>query len=701
MSLSAKPPYTVETGDRDSMLDKIMTTELDVAPLQRQRISDNGIAFVRMLLHLEPQLRPTEEECLADVWLRDGSPTPSMKVDEDGARERAVQSPIEELDASGLRLDEAIDDRMEDEGDFDDVDLDEPAYVGARSSKRIKTAASLACPGEADEEEEEEEDPALLDASSRWESLTRSPAKANRLFGEVGVSALGSSGVIPPEHLNLEVSVNEEVSFATSDASMVERVLDRAEPEDPPTEQYLPASPVQVVNSEGDQVSSQPGAAASLFGAESLVGHLNMTSASPPGSADDQSHGSMVVTEQTDMAVALARLDPRRYEENEGSGQARRPGKPRPNSTRKFVRRVSMAVPDSYYYDAYDKSTHNAGYAARMRAQGRSPNAMHVDMTVTSMPDLNAPRQNPIVTSGGDVRAQSQPLGQYRMEVGHQQVKVEESDHEKVNGSSVISEERRSTKPEIDHDARSPTLAPGSSPGREKGSVEDIQAVDPSTFVPPPSSPPSPLAVAVVVAAAAAAATSTPSPLVRPQSMRTMTTMTTMTTNSGANGFARPLPVLGKLISTPQSLLALTIQLNQRENSWGRGGNNTIIFPNGQDTRVPKYAFDILFWRSGLPALIEKGVAWTEVANVTAIIRSRASRPISVNGVPLINRQQTGDMAYGRLYTGDVLTIWEDKDSAKEISLVCEFYLGASVGRRPTNRKPFGVEYGQFESSSS
>ena len=159
--------------------------------------------------------------------------------------------------------------------------------------------------------------------------------------------------------------------------------------------------------------------------------------------------------------------------------------------------------------------------------------------------------------------------------------------------------------------------------------------------------------------------------------------------------------MLGKLISTPQSLLALTIQLNQRENSWGRGGNNTIIFPNGQDTRVPKYAFDILFWRSGLPALIEQGVAWTEVANVTAVIRSRASRPISVNGVPLINRQQTGDMAYGRLYSGDVLTIWEDKDSAKEISLVCEFYLGASGGPRPKHRKPFEVEYGQFESSPS
>lgn len=128
-------------------------------------------------------------------------------------------------------------------------------------------------------------------------------------------------------------------------------------------------------------------------------------------------------------------------------------------------------------------------------------------------------------------------------------------------------------------------------------------------------------------------------------------------------------------MSTPDSTLQLTIWLDKRETTWGRGGDNSIIHPLRKDVRVPRHAFNIHFWKDGLPKLIRQGVNWTDVPDVSAMVMTRSSNGIQVNGVQL--RKGKKGIQYGKLYTDDVISV------CREIKFVCQFYHGASAGRRP------------------
>ncbi|OAR02330.1 hypothetical protein LLEC1_05192, partial [Akanthomyces lecanii] len=153
--LTGAAPYPARSvASPSELLHRIMTTELNVAPLQRYGVSEAGIDFIRAMLTRRPEHRATVDQLQNHPWLTDF-----------GETIQASQS-------------------------FDEVTDDEefPGQASQFSQGRY----------------EDDRVSDSMDEDSDQENRTIVPGRpAPRLFGEVGVSAIGSSGVIPEEYLNL------------------------------------------------------------------------------------------------------------------------------------------------------------------------------------------------------------------------------------------------------------------------------------------------------------------------------------------------------------------------------------------------------------------------------------------------------------------------------------------------------------------
>lgn len=164
--LTKAPPYPVSSGiSYSELLHRIMTTRLDVRPLQRAGASDPAVDFLVRMLQRKPEHRATITELDTHPWLGgqgsiiDASQTyDDMTDDDDLAAYSQVQQHEQLLDE-----DRVADSMGEDNDDADDDGSDYGQQHQARQ----------------------------------------------RLFGEVGNSAIGSSGVIPDDFLNLPVSLHE------------------------------------------------------------------------------------------------------------------------------------------------------------------------------------------------------------------------------------------------------------------------------------------------------------------------------------------------------------------------------------------------------------------------------------------------------------------------------------------------------------
>ncbi|CAI4216415.1 unnamed protein product [Parascedosporium putredinis] len=69
-TLTGKPPYPVKSGiSYSELLNQIMTTDLNVQPLEKQGISRQGIDFLRLMLQKRPEIRSTVQELRNHPWL--------------------------------------------------------------------------------------------------------------------------------------------------------------------------------------------------------------------------------------------------------------------------------------------------------------------------------------------------------------------------------------------------------------------------------------------------------------------------------------------------------------------------------------------------------------------------------------------------------------------------------------------------------
>lgn len=157
--------------------------------------------------------------------------------------------------------------------------------------------------------------------------------------------------------------------------------------------------------------------------------------------------------------------------------------------------------------------------------------------------------------------------------------------------------------------------------------------------------------------------------------------------------FIRPRPLLGKLTTLPGSIFDLTLRLEDRMTSWGRGPQATICYPDPMDTRIPAYALEITFWAPAIEARIAAGEDWMSVHDVMAILSTKTRKCIWVNDVELRRGPESEGghegFNFGKLYTGDIITVYKHRD--RYLKFRCEFYHGDSARPRPDSEKGFTV----------
>ncbi len=161
--------------------------------------------------------------------------------------------------------------------------------------------------------------------------------------------------------------------------------------------------------------------------------------------------------------------------------------------------------------------------------------------------------------------------------------------------------------------------------------------------------------------------------------------------------FVKPPLRFGKLQPMPGSIHTPTIYITDRLTTYGRKPDSTFVHPNPREDRIPKQALDIQMWYPGVEADIEAGKTdWPTHPKLEAILRTRTSFYVLVNGVKLKKGQ--GEYLWGRLRTGDVITVVDPKTNGtlardkKYLRFRCEFFVGVSKNVRKPSEKAFVVE---------
>ena len=149
---------------------------------------------------------------------------------------------------------------------------------------------------------------------------------------------------------------------------------------------------------------------------------------------------------------------------------------------------------------------------------------------------------------------------------------------------------------------------------------------------------------------------------------------------------------LGMLVTSTDSFKPIFWKLNNRVEIWGRGPNNTLVYPDKHDVRVPKMGICIFHHAPGIEKLDRDGVDWRSIPKLHTLVATCSSVGIWVNGVKLKEKNENGNILCGRLYSGDVITAYASKEDEQCLRFVCKFEYGEARHPRPLDKRPFKIE---------
>jgi serine/threonine protein kinase len=260
-ALCGYPPFegVVDRSGR-GMFEKIMRTDLDFRPLEAAGVPEDAKDLLKKMLSTVPGERPTAAECLRHPWLADG--TDDIPEERDVTL-RDIQEEEEEVGGGAEAEAEVFsqlsikdhgqlgDEELQGLDDFDDFD-----FADVTRSKRVKIDGRYPRNQIRDKTDEESSDdvsggaPILSQPPSTGQVLIdNGPNRGPRLFGEIGASALQSSGLLG-EKTNIALAIHTREALELESRS----------------EYYVSSN------------NPHRSAAASLLGTESLVRELNMES---------------------------------------------------------------------------------------------------------------------------------------------------------------------------------------------------------------------------------------------------------------------------------------------------------------------------------------------------------------------------------------------------------------------------------------
>lgn len=649
-SLCGSPPYPVEGGTSyQELLNRIMTTALDIRPLQRAGVSESGIRFIRSMLRNRPEHRATISELEGSTWLTgDQSLAQSIEEDEvDMIREFSDEEHIEK-GASQLSIQEPgtgpDDERYDDDVVANDA-VSDPSYHGNNTSSH---AQQLEIPSSFVTSEGE------FDESYSFIRNIAAPVGGNgRLFGEVGISAIGSSGVMPSDllplptpnhrrplsssHVSQEVDESGRSEFYSYSNPNDAQILQSQHPSTPnKSSAMLP--PQAPVGTDGSNANSDNAVGVtSLLGTESLVGQLNMASPSPSASPAVENLQSPA----TEFVEAVTSLRRRREDDHQAEGED---GDWRPHDLPKkrrvSGREIDCPVPPSIFWDPADRSTHHNNYPrmmvsdyrafeeyAKLKGETFEPGGKTFENTMQTFRTSRSPSIEP----DNVVRAQSAPLqdGARRMTMKRDDRKLDEA----VSEPRDLSPARTTTLASL------PDTAQGGTGEAAEGASQASTIID----------------------------------------------------------FLAPKKILAKLVPAANNCLPLsTLNITESLTSWGRGASNTVKYAHGMEVKVPKYAFKIVLFKPGFEVSGQSSSAdprpWSDKASndqdFAFYISSKASMGIRINNVKLDSNDcrhpETFSKYWGELRHGDLITVWmHDRDEQQFVRFRFECFWSRSKHPRP------------------
>lgn len=284
-------------------------------------------------------------DCLNHPWLKDGAtipPDPALQSIVEEEEEEAEQQ-LSQLSIGGDLEEEEIPE-SDNEADVDDELIE---LVGeSRQPKRIRADPLYPRNQVRDHDEESSVDASFHSEHvvDEEESFKIMPTpRRPRLFGEIGQSALQSSGILHNHAQEALSQLNTTESDYRDSMPIFSHTAGGAEREVPFS------APPQL-----DGGFSSP----SLLGTESLVRELNMTSPASPGSG---------VYSPNEPATPRTPDVPQHNSLEQSSKFASQVSEPTPKARPSASnRQISLPLTASYYYNPLDPTTHNLEYASRI-----------------------------------------------------------------------------------------------------------------------------------------------------------------------------------------------------------------------------------------------------------------------------------------------------------------------------------------------
>ena len=660
--MCGRPPFTGSgEGHGAAMLQTVMSHPVDYRRLTGAGISPEGVDFVQKMLVLEPSERATDAECLAHPWIIEL--TGAEKADEDmqGSEELpAIEEGVPGLDASQLSLQEnPAPETADDGGEEEHLDADEIPQSHRSERLTSEYEYSRTAGLQLDESYASLPSYGTIPRMYNANNVRHDPGEraGNRLFGEIGNSALRSSGVLEPTaYAALDMTMNSSHDGSVSALSDGD---DGMESNNDATDSHVtnnsqvaqnPPPPPHHPRHSNAFITSEP--ALSLLGTEAQIGQLNM--------ASPESGHSMPSPETKPTTPKLP------------SSRDQSPSATAVTGSKRFGR---------------DLESDTGHKAKRAKAHHSSANPR----SRRSSADASS-KQRPPSTGGHRVKdGQPSRHGSLPEPQPHQVASVEgagnnqgQQPRETAQDAQIEAESSRAQEPH-----RQVPIVPGPQviTKRRKGSSNRSNSTSTSTIQDTPA----------------------PSAEFKVPRVPERPTLGKLSVVPGSlSGFVQKAKGAEKTIRDRQSKEfneQFAINLKTRFLVFGRceeemipywedpkADYTHITWPNSFDLRVGRKALQIDFWRPGIEADEAEGKDWVRPNDFWAIIASHSTAPIAVNGVSFT--QAKDRFLYGRLYTGDIITFFDEQKPGKPAEFLkfeCEFYRGMSKQRRPEG-EPFTIE---------
>lgn len=607
------------------MLENVMNNDVDFARLTRAGVSLVAVDFVRKMLVHEPDQRASDTECLRHPWIAELSGYEVADVEMEAVEDLpAMETEAQEQNASQLSYRDPPNQAQLDDSDEEHVDADELEQL--RRSKRAKLTTIST---------EESYDPLdMMTILAENRDLVRGIGgrAPDRLFGEVGESALRSSGVLGENAVAaLDITVggshegDVDEGIGASGTSAMNDATESHVTNDGISQHAIQYP--QILPAPAPAPAPPAGPAPSLLGTEALVDQMNMASpeSGPSGPSVDSKSGTPHTPPSRELSPSLSAL----------AG----------------AKRYSQEI-----------QTENEHTTSKRPKSHRSSNP-----------------------SKSSRKSHSEPTPPKASRTGRR----ESSDHHKSDRRSSTS------KPQTHKTAAAQETQQGKGQRSGDAGKGEREEKAPSTAEVPPQQD-----------------TIIPGSHAVTQPNDGSQSSSNSASNSGvqdapapAPEFAPPDRILGRLNTVPGSVIDTThFNLTRRLTYYGRTEEKhtspipytSYVYPHSTDSRVPKNALDLMFWRDNIENDERAGKNVLKMDDYWCILMTRTSTCVWVNGVEL--KRGKDCIAYGKIYTGDIITIFGPKypgaqgKAAEYLKFECEFFVGNSKKKRKPG-SPFKIRY--------